>query len=98
MNLIEHLRVRPEWITDDADNYLAICFQRRKNAEAHADFAVEFSGDLLEWIDDPSLIEHVETTALGPDLEEVTIHLRANAEDSKYSFLKLTLREKVADE
>jgi hypothetical protein len=52
----------------------------------------------LEWIDDPSLLEHVETTAVGPDLEEVTIYLRVNAEDSEYSFLRLTLREKVAAE
>ena len=98
MNLIGHLRVRPEWITDDADDYLAICFQRRKNAEAHADFVVEFSGDLLEWIDDPSLLEPAETTAYGPGLEEVTIYLRANTEDCEYSFLRLTLREKVAAE
>ena len=98
LSLIEHLRVRPEWITDAAGDHLALCFQRRKNAEAHAYFVVEFSGDLLEWIDDPSLLESAETTALGPGLEEVTIYLRANAEDCEYSFLRLTLREKVAAE
>jgi hypothetical protein len=90
--------IRPEWITDEAGDHLAICFQRRKDAEAHADFVVEASRDLVNWIDDPSLLEHVSTTDLGPDLEEVTICIRATVEESEYPFLRLTLREKVVEE
>ena len=94
----ERPTVCPEWITDDAGDHLAICFQRRKNAEAHDDFIVEVSRDLVTWIDDPSLFEHVETNDLDPDLEEVTICLRSNVEESEYPFLRLTLRVKVAAE
>ncbi len=87
--------VRPEWIQDEAGPHLAICFQRRKGAEEHVDFVVEASNDLRKWIDDPTLLEHVNTLDLGGDLEEVTICLKATADaPSAHPFLRLVLRSR----
>lgn len=87
--------VRPEWIRDDAGLHFAVCFQRRLGAEEHAEFVIEVSRDLVNWVADPALVDQVEILDLGGGFEEVTVCLTAAAEEGLYRYLRVRLLEKT---
>jgi hypothetical protein len=84
-----------EWVaSEDGSEHFALCFKRRKGADEMADFVVEVSRNLQEWMHVPDVLKQPIIRDIDADLEEVMIGVSPDATVEGFPFARLRVNEK----